>query len=103
MKWLSDILCGAAKGLLKFEQGEAFPLDSSNRFRLAASSSKARFKDFPYRAGGTCGKLWLPCGNIRQEGAGGLAKVEHNFYQGIHHINNSVNIFNKPQIKTTKH
>lgn len=46
MKWLSDILCGAAKGLLKFEQGEAFPMDSSNRFRLAVSSSKARFKDF---------------------------------------------------------
>lgn len=109
MKWLSDILCCLAKGLLKFSRGEVL-LDSSNRFRLPASSLKARFKDFSlsrrwYVASSTT--VWqYPLGLGRVNGWGVLAqvaKVEHNFYHGIHHINNSVNIFNKPQIKTTKH
>lgn len=104
MKWLSDILCCPAKGLLKFSRGEVCRIPATDSDCQLPVWRRA-LKTFPYLAGGTW-QARLPCGNIRcclGRVKAQVAKVEHNFYHRIYHINNSVNIFNKPQIKTTKH
>lgn len=97
MKWLSDILFGSLpKRSIKIS-GWLQILDLClNTYSYLAQVERVVL---------CLTTLWqYPLWQASQKFAAFFTRLKHhNFYLAIHRINNSVNIFNKPQIKTTKH
>lgn len=74
MKWLSDILCCPAKGLLKFSRREVCRIPATDSDCQLPVWRRA-LKTFPYLAGGTW-QARLPCGNIRWAWVGWRRKLQ---------------------------